>query len=70
MDLLIVAEQPGQSGPYIKSACKAGWQIASEIDYRQLPGAVANVHADAAVLIAHQVNDVVLPLTSKSGGEI
>lgn len=60
MNLLVVAEQSGQSGPYIKAACKAGWRIASEMNYRQLPGALADVHADAAVLISHQVDDVVL----------
>lgn len=60
MNLLVVAEQSGQSAPYIKAACKAGWRIASEMNYQQLPGAMTDVHADAAVFIAHRVDDVVL----------
>lgn len=60
MNLLVVAEQPGQSGPYIKAACKAGWRIACESSYEQLPSMLADIHAEAAVLIAHRVDDVIL----------
>lgn len=60
MNLLVVAEQPGQSSPYIKAACKAGWRIACESSYEQLPTVLTDVHAEAAVLIAHRVDDVIL----------
>lgn len=33
MNLLVVSEQPGQSGPYIKAAGKVGWRIACESSY-------------------------------------
>lgn len=60
MNLLVVAAQAGQSGPYIKAACKAGWRIACESSYEQLPSVLTAVQAEAAVLIAGHVDDVVL----------
>ena len=60
MNLLVVAEQPGQSGPYIKAACKAGWRIACESSYEQLPSVLTSAQAEAAVLIAEHVDDAVL----------
>lgn len=60
MNLLVVAEHPGQSSPYIKAACKAGWRIASESTYEQLPAALAGVQVEAAVLITRRVDDVIL----------
>lgn len=60
MKLLMIAEQPGQSGPYIKAACKAGWHLAAELDYGQLAGSLHDTQADAAVLIAQHVDDRVL----------
>ena len=60
MNLLVVTEQSGQSGPYIKAACKAGWRVACESSYEQLPAVMTDVHAEAAVLIAHKVDDVIL----------
>jgi response regulator NasT len=58
--LLVVAEQPGQSDPYIKAACKAGWQLACEASYARLPAVLPDVQADAAVLISRRVDDAVL----------
>ena len=60
LNLLVVAERPGQSGSYIKAACKAGWRIACESSYEQLPSALTTVQAEAAVLIAEHVDDAVL----------
>ena len=60
MNLLVVTERPGQSDPYIKAACTAGWGIACESSYEQLPLVRTSVQAEAAVLIAEQVNDAVL----------
>lgn len=60
MNLLVIAEQPGQSGPYIKAACKAGWRIACESSYEQLPSVLTSVQAEAAVLIAERVDEVIL----------
>jgi len=60
LNLLVVAERPGQSGPYIKAACKAGWRIACESSYEQLPSTLTTVQAEAAVLIAEHVDDAVL----------
>ena len=57
MNLLVVSEQPGQSSPYIKAACKVGWRIACESNYEQLPSVLTGVQAEAAVLIARQVGD-------------
>lgn len=60
MNLLVVSEQPGQSSPYIKAACKVGWRIACESSYEQLPSVLTGVQVEAAVLIARQVDDVIL----------
>ena len=60
MNLLVIAEQPGQSGPYIKAACKAGWRIACESSYEQLPSVLTSVQAETAVLIAERVDEVIL----------
>lgn len=60
MNLLVVAEQPGQSAPYIRAACRAGWQIACESDYDQLPSVLAGGQVDAAVLLARRIDEVVL----------
>lgn len=60
MNLLVVAEQPGQSGPYIKAACRAGWRIACESSYDQLPSVLTDVHVEAAVLLARRIDDVIL----------
>jgi response regulator NasT len=60
VNLLVVAEQPGQSSPYIKAACSAGWQIGCETTYEQLSSALTRVHAEAAVLITRRIDDVIL----------
>jgi hypothetical protein len=52
VNLLVVAEQPGQSGPCIKAACKAGWRVTCESSYGQLSSVLTGAQADAAVLIA------------------
>ena len=60
MNLLVVAQQAGQSSPYIKAACKAGWHVVSELSYTQLSAAPTDVQVDAAVLIARRIDDNVL----------
>jgi len=60
LNLLVVAERPEQSSPYIKAACKAGWRIVCESSYQQLPSTLTAVQAEAAVLIAEHVDDAVL----------
>ncbi len=60
VNLLVVAEQAGQSAPYIKAASKAGWHIASELSYDRLPVALTDIQVDAAVLIAQCIDDNVL----------
>ena len=60
MNLLVVSEQPGQSGPYIKAAGKVGWRIACESSYEQLPSVLTGIEAEAAVLIARRVDEVIL----------
>jgi len=60
MNLLVVSEQAGQSGPYIKAARKAGWRIACQFSYAQLPVAMTDVQVDAAVLIAGRIDDFIL----------
>jgi hypothetical protein len=46
VNLLVVSEQPGQSAPCIKAACKAGWRIACESSYEQLSSVLASVQAE------------------------
>jgi response regulator NasT len=60
VNLLMVAQQPGQSDPYIKAACKAGWRISGESSYEKLPTVLTTVKAEVVVLIATQVDDAVL----------
>lgn len=60
VNLLVVAEQPGESGPYIKAACKAGWHISGESSYEKLPTVLTTVQAEVVVLIATYVDDAVL----------
>jgi len=70
MNLLVVAEQPGQSGPYIKAACRGGWRIACEASYEQLPSLLTDVQAEAAVLIAARVDEVVLKSVRMLNGSL
>jgi response regulator NasT len=60
MNLLVVAEQPGQGVPYIRAASRAGWRVACESNFEQLSSALAVHPVDAAVLLARHIDEVVL----------
>lgn len=60
MQLVLVSDQPGHNSAIITAAGRAGWQLACESDYAQLPGVLAGLHADAAVLLAPCVDARVL----------
>jgi len=60
MKIIVVEEQPGQGADYITAASKAGWELVCESDYERIAAVVTQIDADAAVLIARRVNEVVL----------
>jgi len=60
MRLALVSDQPGHNNEIIEAAGQAGWQLACESNYTQLPGMLASLHADAVVLMAPRVDERVL----------
>jgi len=68
MRLALVSDQPGQNGEIIKAAALAGWELACESDYVQLPGRLARLRADAAVLLAPRIDEHVLQVLHTFNG--
>jgi response regulator NasT len=60
MKLVLVADQRGDNPDYIRAAGQAGWELAAELDYAAVEAALPGLVADAAVLVARQVNETVL----------
>ena len=60
MKLVLVAEQRGENPDYLRAASQAGWEVAAELDYAGVETALPGLVADAAVLVARQVDDTVL----------
>lgn len=60
MKLILVTENGGQNGDYVRAARAAGWMVECQTDYNRLPAALAGIDVDAAVLISERVSDAVL----------
>jgi response regulator NasT len=60
MKLVLIAERQGASSDYIRAGQAAGWELVSELDLSRADAALADVTADAAVLISRRVDDRVL----------
>ena len=60
MKLLLVADQRGDNSDYIRAANHAGWELAVELDHAGVEAALPGLVADAAVLVARQVDETVL----------
>ena len=60
MRLVLITEQGADNSDYIKAVNKAGWELVAELDYAQVNAALPHTRVDAAVLVARQVDDIVL----------
>ena len=63
MRLLLVAEQLGENGAYLRAVQFADWQLVAEVCYTQLDQTIPGLLADASVLVCSQVDDAVLGAT-------
>lgn len=60
MRLLLVAAEGDEHDNYRQAAQLAGWELAAVLNYAQFERALTTVQADAAVLVAHRVDETVL----------
>lgn len=60
MKLILAAEHAGENDDYVSAAQQAGWDVVCETLPGRLPGALAEVDADAVILVADSVSDEVL----------
>ena len=60
MKLVLIAGQGAANSDYNEAVNKAGWELVAELDYAQVSQALPDISVDAAVVVARQVDDVVL----------